>query len=68
MKSSKFVVYKAKDGWRWSLRASNGRKVAQGEAHTLRKDAVRACYAVFRAAITATMKLAKEEDARRSGL
>lgn len=68
MKSSKFVIYKAKDGWRWSLRAGNGRKVAQGEAHTRRKDAVRACYAVFRASVSAAMKLAKEEDARRSCL
>lgn len=50
MKSPKFVIYKAKDGWRWSLRAANGRTVASGEAHTRRRDAVRACYAVATAA------------------
>ena len=37
-----FQVYQARDGWRWRLRAANGRIVATGEAHTRKADAVRA--------------------------
>lgn len=36
-------VYPARDGWRWRLVAANGRIVATGEAHTRKRDAVRAC-------------------------
>lgn len=43
MKGPRFEVYKARDGWRWRLRAANGRIVAAGEAHTRKRDAVRAC-------------------------
>ena len=42
MKSAKFEVYKARDGWRWRLRARNGRIIAQGESHTRERDAWRA--------------------------
>ena len=38
-----FQVYPARDGWRWRLVAANGRIVATGEAHTRKRDAVRAC-------------------------
>jgi uncharacterized protein YegP (UPF0339 family) len=62
MKRPKFVVYKAADGYRWRLVAANGRQVAQGEAHTSRRDAVRACYAVFRASALAALRMVKGED------
>ena len=46
MKAPHFEVYPAKDGWRWRLRAANGRIVATGEAHTRKADAVRAAAAL----------------------
>lgn len=40
---SKFTIYKAKDGWRWRLKAANGRIIAEsGEAYTRKADALRA--------------------------
>lgn len=42
----KFEVYPAADGYRWRLKASNGRIVATGEAHTRKADAVRAAAAL----------------------
>ena len=42
----KFEVYPAADGYRWRLKAANGRIVATGEAHTRRADAVRAAAAL----------------------
>lgn len=41
-RSPRFEVYQARDGWRWRLRAANGRIVATGEAHTRKADAIRA--------------------------
>ena len=38
----KFEVYAASDGYRWRLKASNGRIVATGEAHPRKADAERA--------------------------
>jgi uncharacterized protein YegP (UPF0339 family) len=39
----KAEVYKAKDGWRWRLRARNNRIVAEsGEAYTRERDCVKA--------------------------
>lgn len=36
-------VYRASDGWRWRLKASNGRKVADsGEAYASQANALRA--------------------------
>lgn len=49
MRTARFQVYKAKDGWRWRLLAANNRQIAQGEAHTRERDAYRACEAVKRA-------------------
>ena len=46
MKAPHFEVYRAKDGWRWRLKASNGRIVATGEAHTRKADAIRAAAAL----------------------
>lgn len=43
MRQPKFEVYSAADGWRWRLKAANGEIVATGEAHTRKRDAVRAC-------------------------
>ncbi len=36
-------VFRAKDGWRWRLRASNSKIIADsGESYTRRRNAVRA--------------------------
>lgn len=40
-------LYRAGDGWRWRALAGNGEIVAQGEAHTRMRDAMRAARAVF---------------------
>ena len=45
-RSPRFEVYQARDGWRWRLRAANGRIVATGEAHTRKADAIRAAAAL----------------------
>ena len=38
-----FVVYEARDGWRWRLRAANSRIIAEsGEAYRRERDAWRA--------------------------
>lgn len=43
MKLARFVIYPAKDGWRWFLQARNGRTLADsGEAYTTERDAMRA--------------------------
>ena len=42
MKAPHFEVYHAKDGWRWRLKAANGRIIANGEAHPRKADAERA--------------------------
>lgn len=40
-KQPTFVVYRAKDGWRWRLKARNGRIVAEsGEAYTRKRGAL----------------------------
>ena len=51
MKRPRFEVYRAKDGWRWRLKAANGRTIATGEAHTRERDADRAL-----ATVVATIK------------
>jgi len=39
----KLFVYRARDGWRWHLRARNGRIVAEsGEAYTRKSDCITA--------------------------
>jgi len=43
MKRPRFVVYQARDGWRWRLVAANGRIIAEsGEAYTRKHDVERA--------------------------
>ena len=42
MKGPRFEVYRSRDGWRWRLRARNGRVIATGESHTRERDALRA--------------------------
>jgi uncharacterized protein YegP (UPF0339 family) len=48
MRTARFQVYKAKDGWRWRLLSANNRTIATGEAHTRQSDAVRALKSVAR--------------------
>ena len=48
MKTARFVVFQdKKKQWRWLLVAANGRKLAQGEAHTRKADAERAVKTVI---------------------
>ena len=42
MTGPRYEIYRARDGWRWRLRAANRRIVATGEAHTRKSDAIRA--------------------------
>lgn len=50
----RFRIYRAKDGWRWRLQASNGRVIADsGEAYTRRRDCRRAVRTVTAAVIEA---------------
>jgi uncharacterized protein YegP (UPF0339 family) len=49
MRTARFQVYKAKDGWRWRLLAANNRQIAQGEAYTRKADALRAIEGVRKA-------------------
>lgn len=43
MKPLTITVYRARDGWRWRLKAANGRIVAEsGEAYTRTTSAIRA--------------------------
>jgi uncharacterized protein YegP (UPF0339 family) len=45
MNRGKWQVWQAKDGWRWRLKAANGRIVAEsGEAYTRERDARRAMW------------------------
>ena len=54
MKRSKFVVYQDAAGfWRWRLVSPNGRILCQGEAHTRKHDAERACRTVANTAFGA---------------
>ena len=54
MKQPRFHVFQDKaGGWRWHLKAANGRIVAQGEAHTRKRDAERAVATVKVAAAKA---------------
>ncbi len=56
-RAAKFEVFKARDGWRWRLRAANGRVVATGEGHADKSKATRAAAAVKRAAAAAWLSL-----------
>ena len=54
MKRPKFVIFQDAAGqWRWHLRSANGRVICQGEAHTRKPDAVRACRTVANTAFAA---------------
>lgn len=46
MNATRFEVYRSRDGWRWRLRARNGRVIAVGESHTRERDAMRAAVTV----------------------
>jgi uncharacterized protein YegP (UPF0339 family) len=41
-KTMKFEIYKSSSGWRWRLRASNGKVIASGEGYKRRRGAERA--------------------------
>lgn len=42
---ARWEIWKAKDGWRWRLKAANGRIVAEsGEAYTRKGDARKAMW------------------------
>lgn len=56
MRKPRFVVYRARDGWRWRLQAANNRIIAQGEAHTRERDAWRAVRTVQEAAALAEVE------------
>lgn len=44
-----FYIYKARDGWRWHLKARNGRIIAEGgEAYTRRQEAIDGLFRVGR--------------------
>lgn len=52
MKTYTITVYKAADGWRWRMKAANGRLVADsGEAYVSRRAAERAAHALAGAEI-----------------
>jgi uncharacterized protein YegP (UPF0339 family) len=52
MKTYTITVYKAADGWRWRMKAANGRVVADsGEAYRTKRGAERAAYALAGAEI-----------------
>jgi len=55
MRKPRFVVYKARDGYRWRLVAANNRIIAHGEAHTRERDAWRAVETVREAAALARL-------------
>lgn len=59
MRTARFQVYKAKDGWRWRLLAANNRQIAQGEAHTRKADAIRAASLVRQTARSAECEATK---------
>jgi uncharacterized protein YegP (UPF0339 family) len=51
-KTYTITVYKAADGWRWRMKAANGRTVADsGEAYGSKRGAERAAYALVSAEI-----------------
>lgn len=41
MRTARFEVYEAKDGWRWRFKAKNGRIIATGESHKQFRHALR---------------------------
>ena len=52
---ARWVIYRAKDGWRWRLKASNGRIVADsGEAYATERGVTRAVAAMLDFAYEAT--------------
>lgn len=53
--AAKFEVYKAKDGYRWRLKAANSEIVATGESYPTRAGANNGVDAVKRAAAAASV-------------
>jgi uncharacterized protein YegP (UPF0339 family) len=58
MRQARMVVFQGEDGWRWHLKAANGRIVASsGEAFTDRWGAERAASTVVSTAATARLEV-----------
>jgi len=55
MKTPKFEIYRAPDGWRWRLKSRNGEIVASGEAYTSKRGAERGAAACRRNAAAAVL-------------
>lgn len=63
MREPTMRIYLADDGWRWRLRAANGRIIASsGESFTRKASAVRAAHAVLDAAYDAACDVLKVES------
>lgn len=61
-------VYRAKDGWRWRLLASNKRIVADGgEAYASRGNALRAAHRLAKVVEKAEIQVDKPEKKRTRG-
>ncbi len=57
MKIYRIEVYEAKDGWRWRMKAKNGRIIADsGEAYSSRRGAERAAYSLVDAVLYVAIK------------
>ncbi len=53
--SARWEVWQAKDGWRWRLKSSNGRIIAEsGEAYSRRADVYKAVKRVTTVVFNAT--------------
>ena len=58
LKKPTFVAYRAKDGWRWHLRARNGLIIAEsGEAYTRRYGCMQAIDTVLEAIFYADIEV-----------
>lgn len=58
MKQARFEVYKAKDGWRWALKAKNGRIIADsGEAFTTKRGALASVQIIKNQAVSAVVEV-----------
>ncbi len=61
MKRPRFEIYPSPDGWRWRLRAANGKILCQGESHTRASDAKRAIK-TLRYALARAKEIVKTHD------
>ena len=64
MTGAKFQIYRSKDGWRFRLKARNGRIVATGESHPSKANAERAALRLVALAAQAAVDLAQKKDSK----